>query len=230
MQDSSAVVMKSDWGVDLAPNDLRSSQMLHILSSALPSLYRRAYRLLGNEADAEDAVQDALLAAHKHLDQFRGDARISTWVTTILINCARMRLRKKSRYKVLSLDSRIGEGQEFSFCDILEDGRPNPEDECHKSSLKACLMKSVARLSPTLRKTFQLRYADHLSVDETARVLGVPSGTVKAQLARARAKVRKSMREMLRARVRPGRPGGMEAAISSEIDSGDFSYGEGAGV
>ena len=205
MQDSSAVIMKSDWGGDLASSDLRSSQMLHVLSSGLPSLYRRAYQLLGNEADAEDAVQDALLAAHKHLDQFRGDARISTWVTTILINCARMRLRKQSRYKVLSLDSRIGEGQEYSFCEILEDGRPNPEDECHKSNLKACLMKSVARLSPTLRKTFQLRYVDHLSIYETARALGVPTGTVKAQLARARTKLRKTMREMLRARVRSSR-------------------------
>jgi len=203
VQDSSAAIMKSDWGADLASNDLRSSQMLHVLSFGLPSLYRRAYQLLGNEADAEDAVQDALLAAHKHLNQFRGDARISTWVTTILINCARMRLRKQSRYKVLSLDSRIGEGQEHSFYEILEDGRPNPEDECHKSSLKACLMKSAARLSPTLRKTFQLRYVDHLSIYETARVLGVPTGTVKAQLARTRAKLRKSMREMLCPRVRP---------------------------
>lgn len=205
MQNSSAVIMKSDWGGNLASSELPSSQMLHVLSSGLPSLYRCAYKLLRNKADAEDAVQDALLAAHKHLNQFRGDARMSTWVTTIVINCARMQLRNQSRHELLSLDSRIGEDQKYSFYEILEDGRPNPEDECHKSNLKAHLMKSVARLSPTLQKTFQLRYIDHLSICEIARVLGVPTGTVKAQLARTRAKLRKSMREMLPPRIRSSR-------------------------
>ena len=67
--------------------------MLSVLSHCLPSLYRYAYRLLGNQADAEDAVQDALVAAFEHLNQFRGDAQLSTWLTTIVINCARMHLR-----------------------------------------------------------------------------------------------------------------------------------------
>ena len=173
------------------------AEVLSVVSHCLPSLYRYAYRLLGNKTDAEDAVQDALLAAYKHLNQFRGDARLSTWLTTIVINCARMHLRKRSRYIHISLDSRIGEEQEYSLSDILVDHRPNPEDECHKSRLNAQLMKSAARLSPTLWRTFHLRYVDHLSVCETARVLGVPTGTVKAQTARARAKLLKAMRGLL---------------------------------
>ena len=60
----------------------------HILSSRIASLYRKAYRMLGNAADAEDAVQDALLAAYAHLDQFKGQSEMSTWVTTIVHNCA----------------------------------------------------------------------------------------------------------------------------------------------
>jgi RNA polymerase sigma-70 factor, ECF subfamily len=173
------------------------AEMLSVLSHGLPSLYRRAYRLLGNEADAEDAVQDALLAAYEHLKEFRGDAQLSTWLTTIVINCARMQLRKRSRYIHVSLDSRIGEDQEYPLSDILMDHRPNPEDECHRSTLDARLMKSAAQLSPILGKTFHLRFVDHLSVGETARVLGVPTGTVKAQTARARAKVLKSIRGVL---------------------------------
>ena len=172
--------------------------MLSVLSHGLPSLHRYAYRMLGNRDDAEDAVQDALLAAYQHLNQFRGDAQISTWLITIVMNCAKMQLRRRSRYNHLSLESRIGEDQEYAISDILVDGRPNPEDECHSSKLSARLMKSAARLSPTLRRTFHLRYVDHLSVSETARVLGVPIGTVKAQTARARAKLLKSMRGVLR--------------------------------
>jgi RNA polymerase sigma-70 factor (ECF subfamily) len=179
-------------------------QMMAVLSHGLPSLYRRAYKLLGNEADAEDAVQDALLAAFEHLNQFRGEALLSTWLTAIVINCVRMQLRKRSRHIHVSLDSRIGEDQEYPLSDILVDHRPNPEDECHRSMLNARLMKSAARLSPTLRRTFHLRYVDHLSVCETARVLGVPTGTVKAQTARARAKLMKSIRGTLHKGSRSG--------------------------
>ena len=184
-------------GVALDASKPPPAEMLSVLSHCLPSLYRYAYRLLGNQADAEDAVQDAMVAAFKHLNQFRGDARLSTWVTAIVINCARMQLRKRSRYAHVSLDSRIGEDQEYSLSETLVDHRANPEDECHRSTLNARLMKAAAQLSPTLRKTFHLRFVDHLSVCETARVLGVPTGTVKAQTARARAKLLKAMRGLL---------------------------------
>src|SRR5271166_5061110 len=181
-------------GVALESGAPSPAQLMAVLSHRLPYLYRYAYRLLGNKADAEDAVQDALLAAYKHLNQFRGEAQLSTWLTTIVINCATMQLRKRSRYTHVSLDSRIGDEQEYPLVDILVDHRPNPEDECRRSTLNARLMKSAAQLSPTLRKMFHLRYVDHLSVCETARVLGIPIGTVKAQTARARAKVLKSIR------------------------------------
>ncbi len=184
-------------GIALNPTEPSPAEMLSVLSHRLPSLYRHAYKLLGNQADAEDAVQDALLAALKHLNQFRGDAQFLTWLTTIVINCARMQLRKRSRYTHVSLDLRIGEDHEYPLSDILVDHRPNPEDECHKSTLNARLIKSAALLSPTLRRAFQLRYVNQLSVDETARVLEVPIGTVKAQTARAKAKLQKLVRGVL---------------------------------
>lgn len=190
-------LMERSEGIALESEALSPAQMVAVLSDRSPSLYRRAYRVLRNKADAEDAVQDALLAALKHLNQFRGEAQLYTWLTAIVINCVRMQLRKRSRYTHVSLDSRIGEEQEYPLSDVLVDGRPNPEDECHWSSLNARLMKSAAKLSPTLRKTFHLRFVDDLSICETARVLGVPTGTVKAQTARARAKVMKSMRRSL---------------------------------
>ncbi len=190
-----------DQSPDLASGRTLSPKMMNALQS-LPSLYRCAYRLLGNKADAEDAVQDALLAAHKHLHQFRGDAQISTWLMTVVINCARMQLRKRSRHKQLSLDSRIDDEPDHSLSETLADDRPNPEDECHRSMLHRRLMKSAAELSPVLRRTFQLRFEDHLSILETARILGVPTGTVKAQTARARAKLLKAIRGVLQPRSR----------------------------
>ncbi len=172
-------------------------ELQEVVSLRLPFFYRCAFRLLGNAADAEDAVQEALLAAYKHISQFRGQSQISTWLTTIVRNCALMQLRKRPRQIHFPLDEQFGEEQPRSVWEGLADERPGPEDEFRNSELTARLRKCTALLSPTLRRTFQLRVMDGLSIFETARILGVPHGTVKAQLARARAKIARHMRPVL---------------------------------
>jgi RNA polymerase sigma factor (sigma-70 family) len=164
------------------------------------SFFKSAYRFLENAADAEDAVQDALLSAYRHIDQFRGEAQLSTWLTAIVSNSARMRLRKRPRQIHVSLDEPIGEEQEYSRSEQLADGRPSPEDECRSSELQTRLKDLATQLSPPLRRAFQLRDLDGLSTSETARILGVTDGTVKSQLARARAKLRRLMRPTLNPR------------------------------
>ena len=200
MQDAAQIA--SDERVDVAQLESSMQQMQHVLSRSLPSFYRRAYRLLGNTADAEDAVQDALLAAYKHLHQFRGQSQMSTWLHTIVANCARMQLRKRSRYAQVSFDSRIGEEQKYSLSETIPDDRLNPEEQCRNAEVNTCLRVMAANLSPTLQRTFQLRLIDNVSISETARTLGVPIGTVKAQLSRARTKLRKSIRRALQPRPR----------------------------
>ena len=185
------------------PNEEGVAQQLkQILASGLPSLYRRAYRILGNAADAEDAVQDALLAAYTHLDQFRGQSQISTWLTAIVLNCARLQLRRRAKHVQVSLDESTGEPQSVSVSERLADHRPNPEDEFRESELSNRLTHLHSQLSPTLRRTFLLRDVDGLSIREAARILGVPTGTVKAQSARARQRLKELMRHALRPRSR----------------------------
>jgi RNA polymerase sigma-70 factor (ECF subfamily) len=179
-----------------------TQQLEQILSSGLHPLYRRAYRLLGNAADAEDAVQDGLLAAYTHLNQFRGQSQVSTWLTTIVLNCARLQLRRRPRRLTVSLDESAGELQPVSVSERLADHRPNPEDECRESELSARLTQLHSQLSPTLRRTFLLRDVDGLSIRETARILGVPTGTVKAQSTRARKRLKELMRHTLRPQSR----------------------------
>jgi RNA polymerase sigma-70 factor, ECF subfamily len=180
--------------------ETRTQEMNNVLSRYLPAFYRKAYRHLGNEADAEDAVQDALLSAYKHLDQFKGQAQMSTWLTAIVTNCARMQLRRRPRQLHMSLDERFGEEEEFCLSDQLPAGEPSPEDESRASELHENLLRYVAQLSPPLRKAFQLRELNGLSTREAAQALGVTDGTVKAQLARARAKLKRLMRSTLDAK------------------------------
>jgi RNA polymerase sigma-70 factor (ECF subfamily) len=171
----------------------KTAEMQDVLARCLPSFQRKACRYLRNAADAEDAVQDALLSAYNHLDQFKGQAQMSTWLSSIVINCARMQLRRRPRQIHVSLDERFGEEQEFCLSDQLPAGKPSPEDESRASELHSNLLRYVAQLSPPLRKAFQLRELEGLSTSEAARALGVADGTVKAQLARARAKLRRLM-------------------------------------
>ena len=85
--------------ISVVKRESAPSVIEEVFAQRLPSLYRTAYRFLGNSADAEDAVQDALLSAYKHLHEFRGESQLSTWLTVIVSNCARMRLRSRPRKK-----------------------------------------------------------------------------------------------------------------------------------
>jgi RNA polymerase sigma-70 factor (ECF subfamily) len=189
----------------------RAQELDGVVSRYLPMFYKRAFRFLGNATDAEDAVQDALLSAYKHLGQFRGQAQLSTWLTTIVINAARMKLRRRDSY--LSLDEEQGEDG-LTFSERLADSKPNPEEVCSAAEARDRLVEGVKQLSPKLRKTFQLRDIDGLTTQEAALVLGAPKGTVKAQLARARAKLAAILR------VKP-----FQTAVAKRFTSCSAVYG-----
>lgn len=190
---------------DLRVCEEQSRELQDVLSRSLPSFRRNAFRYLSNAADAEDAVQDALLAAYRHLDQFRGQAQMSTWLAAIVSNCARMQLRRRPRAIHLSLDEPLGDEQEYSLAEGLADRAPTPEEECEQSELRERLVQFLEQLSPSMRTAFQLRELDGLTTSEAAQILGVAEGTIKAQLARARAKLIKLMRRALDPK-RHGRP------------------------
>jgi RNA polymerase sigma-70 factor (ECF subfamily) len=127
---------------------------------------------------------------------------MSTWVTAIVHNCARLQLRKRRLHVHVPLDEPIGEFRSLLVSEQLADDRPNPEDESQHSELSTRLTHFYTRLSPTLRRTFRLRDIEGLSVRETARILKIPCGTVKAQSARARKKIKGLMQRVLGPRFR----------------------------
>lgn len=182
---------------DCGSRDKLEQEMDAALLHYWPSFYRSALPHLGNAADAEDAVQDALLSAYKHLSQFRGQARLSTWMSAIVINSAWMQSRGRCRQPQASLDEQNPEQESYALCVRLPDRGPTPEEACRKAELAEHVHRLVQQLSPTLRRTFQLCELDRLTIRETANVLGVAEGTVKAELARARAKLRLIMRKRL---------------------------------
>jgi RNA polymerase sigma-70 factor (ECF subfamily) len=182
--------IRSEQHLDVCILEKETQEMKEVLTRSMPSFYKRAYRYLDSAADAEDAVQDALLSACQHLDQFKGQSKMSTWLTTIVINSALTKLRRRPRQIHMSLDDQFGEEPGYCVSDRLADHRPSPEDECIKSDLHGHLMHFVEELPPSLNKAFRLRDLDGMTISEAAQVLGVADVTVKAQVSRARARLK----------------------------------------
>jgi RNA polymerase sigma-70 factor, ECF subfamily len=173
-----------------------ATQLENAVSHYLPALYRRAYRYVGNPDDAEDAVQDALLSAYKHLDQFKATAKMTTWLTTIVTNSALTQLRRRSSHPHVSLNEQFNHEQDYFLSDTLADAKPNPEEECASSESNGFLMQFLSELSPSLRQAIQLRYLDGLTINEAARILEVPLATMKSRVWRARAQLKRRMSEL----------------------------------
>lgn len=203
---ATAAYLGSEPHLDIPAAENKPRELQDVFSHYLPLLHRTAYRYLSNEADAEDAVQDALLSAYKHMDQFRGQAQISTWLVAIVSNCARMQLRRRSRQIHVSLNEQFGDEPGDTLSERLVDCTPSPEQEYRKAELHERLMQFAEELSTPLRRAFQLRDLDDLTTKEAAQILGVSDGTLKAQLARARGRLTQLLRQALDAQSRISPP------------------------
>src|SRR3979411_2993800 len=120
-------------------------------------MFYRSFSVPGeNTRFVEDAVQDALLSACKHLGQFREQAQLSTWLTAIVTNAARMHLRRRRSVNYLSLEEQKGEDG-LTLSEKLPDLKPSPEEICSESEACDQVLDGISQLSPTQRRAFQLR-------------------------------------------------------------------------
>jgi RNA polymerase sigma-70 factor (ECF subfamily) len=167
-----------------------------VISRYSPVLFRVALRRLRNVEDAEDAVQDALLSAYKHIDQFEGRSQLSTWLTSIVTNTARMKLRQHSQHETVSLDQNQ-ENNGATLANELRDVRPNPETTCAQTEMDETLRQAVAQLSPKLRDAIQMRDLDGFSTRETANALGISTNALKSRVTRGRATLSLHLNEVI---------------------------------
>jgi RNA polymerase sigma-70 factor, ECF subfamily len=164
------------------------------------TMLRLTQRILRNREDAEDAVQTALLDALRHLHTFQGRSRFSSWLGRITLNAAFMRLRSSRRRCETSIEEIVE--RSITRFDVLEP-RANPEQECSMKESRVLLFKALGRLGPLYREVLQMFHLQELPAKEAARILGVPVGTVKARLHRARSKLGRNVQSVLARRGRP---------------------------
>ncbi len=160
------------------------------------TLYRLARRLLGDEEEALDAVQETFLRIYRGLGAFRGEARFRTWATGIAIHVCRNRLASASaRAARRSVPLAGGEEEDPSsrFERELADPAPGPEAAARGSELRRAVSRALARLTPEHREVLLLCEMQGLSYEEAAAALGCRLGTVRSRLARARRALRQHL-------------------------------------
>ena len=170
--------------------ELEKLQEFHaLLPTCLGRLKSYAYPFVSNPADAEDAVQDALYSAYKHLGGFKGECQMTTWLVAIVRNCARMSIRG-NRAEHVSLDQASPEGEAYSLAHILPDHGLNPEQEYRQLELQMQMARLVGTLPSKQRQVIQLRHMEGHSIQSIAKETGLSIGAVKSQLCRARKRLR----------------------------------------
>jgi RNA polymerase sigma-70 factor (ECF subfamily) len=140
-------------------------------------VYGLALRMLGNPADAQDVAQEAFLRAHRGLAEFRGDARLSTWLYAIVSRLCLNRLAGSER--------RLNRQGEETLAQ-LPDAAPGPDQALERGELEEALHRAIAELPDERRIVVVLRDVEGLAYEEIAEVLDLPVGTVRSRLHRAR--------------------------------------------
>lgn len=167
------------------------------------SVYNVALKLLGDEQEAEDVLQETFMSAFEALDSFEARSKLSTWLYRIVYNASLMRLRKRKQMTAFSLDRPTldGDGLEMPMRQQLVDWSAVPDDELLTAEAREEMDRAIAELPEALRSTFVLRDIQGLSGAETAEVLGITVQAVKTRLHRARMRLRDRLSDYFSERV-----------------------------
>jgi RNA polymerase sigma-70 factor (ECF subfamily) len=156
-----------------------------------PRLLSTTRRILGNDDDARDAVQDAFISAFRARRQFAGDARISTWLHRIAVNAALTRLRTRHRKAEDSLDDLLPRFQPNGhYADKLVAWNEGADVTVGRKEEAAMVRKAIDQLPESYRTVLMLRDIEGLSTEEAARMLEITPNAVKLRLHRARMALR----------------------------------------
>lgn len=146
------------------------------------ALYRLAWRMLRDNEEAQDVVQETFIRVFRALETYDPERKFSTWILRIATNLCIDRYRRR-RMRLVSIDA--SEDDEERRPVVLVDGAPRPDAAHGRTSIAERLDEYIQRLPPIYRAIIELRYKRGLAYEEVAEVLDVPLGTVKARLHRA---------------------------------------------
>jgi len=152
-------------------------------------VYRVAYAIVRDDAEADTITQDTFVQAYTHLARFEGRSEFETWLTRIAINRSRDSLRRR---RFLRFFSSTDDDNREGWIEPVDE-RPDPEREFMAHQLRSAIERAELQLSAQQQVIFRLRHYENRSLEEIAELLGLRSGTVRAHLFRAIHKIRKHL-------------------------------------
>ncbi|HEY7498870.1 MAG TPA: RNA polymerase sigma factor [Vicinamibacterales bacterium] len=159
-------------------------------------LFRVARSILRDDAEAEDALQESYLEAYRHIGDFRGRAKLSTWLTRIVINQSLMRLRQQKRARVVvpfNVRDGGGDASEAPEAALADERSESPPVATLRAEIRRILERRIDELPVAFRAVFVMREVEEMSVQETAECLSIPEATVRTRLFRARTLLREAL-------------------------------------
>ncbi len=157
----------------------------NIIDTFAAQVYNHTYRMLGNREDAEEATQDVFVKIAKGLGNFRGDAKLSTWIWRITTNVCLTRINKKSVKTTTLYDD------ELEILNDVDDNQVNPERYFIIEEEREQLIQFISKLNPRESAVITMFYFDGLDYNEISNILDLPKGSVATALHRGREKLRK---------------------------------------
>ncbi len=184
--------------VDSAPFSLDSlregdrAEFARLVETYSGVIFRLAYKMLENNQDAEDVLQETFLKAYRAIKNFDGRSSLSTWLYRIAANESLMILRRRKR-PIYSIDETVDDSDELPEPQQIVDWCCLPEAELLSGEARAYLDEAVEILPPSLRVVFILRDLQGLSTIETGEILNLSETAVKTRLSRARLRLREHL-------------------------------------
>ena len=170
-----------------------------------PKFIGIAHAILRNREDAEDAVQNAFLSGHLHFRSFEGRSALTTWFTRIVLNAALMIQRKRTLSRIRPLPE-TSAAHEANWMEQIPGSQPDPEMVHGERETLQVINEMLGKMKPALRRVFTMTYYEELSNREASALLGVPVGTFKARLFRARRQLLNQAQRALVAPIRRANP------------------------
>lgn len=168
-------------------------------------VFRLLQRMLGDPQEAEDVAQDVFITVLKRADTFRGESRFSTWLYRIAVNHGKNRLKylgRRARGKQDELSERSEHDLVESASMATSAHIDRPDAIVEGFQMERLLRQALETLDPDQRELVVLRDAEHLSYEEIQQITGLPEGTVKSRLHRAREKLKEHIERAMRIRER----------------------------
>jgi RNA polymerase sigma-70 factor (ECF subfamily) len=162
----------------------------HLVDANAGALFRVCARITGNRATAEDAVQEALFSAFRHLAEFDGRAAFSTWLHRIAVNAALVQVRKRRHLEVAWPEHR--EGDDTVLFDTADES-PTPYRHAVSAELRRDVEAELARMTPIERAAFVLRHQEGCSIEEISTALSLNVSAAKQAVFRAVRKLRAAL-------------------------------------